>query len=177
MLALMTAGAKAEVQSAKGDKLPVAPGLSGSGSNTSKQSVSANKPATTRKKGIPADIWNPPPVVPFSASYWNVFGIDDGAGVDGSGGSKKLRYTSPSYGSASSFDKLKLGDSYLGVETQRRLQTHVPSGKVDCVTDEECEDYSAMPRSRSRASVGGSSSSMVHGRKPFFGLSVTTPIE
>jgi len=180
MLALTTTGAKADVQSAKGDKLPVAPSLSDSGSSATKQSEAANKPSTTRKKkGMPANVWTtPPPLVPYSGSYWNPFGVDDRAGVDANSGSKKFRYTSPSYGSASSFDKIKLGDSYLGMETQRRLQTHVSSGKVDCATDEECEDYSAMPRSKSRASVGTSSSpNLLHSRKPFFGLSVTTPIE
>ena len=175
----MTIGAKAEAQSAKGDKLPVAPSQSDKGSSASKKSVSANKPSTTRKQGIPANVWaSPPPVVAYSAPYWNVFGIDDIAGGEGYGDSKKFRYTSPSYGSASSIDKIKLGDSYLGIDTQRRLQTHVPSGKVDCATDEECEDYSVMPRSKSRASVGtSSSSSVIRSRKPFFGLSVTTPIE
>jgi len=179
ILALMTIGAKAEAQSAKGDKLPVAPSLSDNGSSASKKSVSANKPSTTRKKGIPANVWtSPPPVVAYSASYWNVLDIDDSAGGEGNGATQKFRYTSPSYGSASSIDKIKLGDSYLGIDTQRRLQTRTPSGKADCATDEECEDYSVMPRSRSRASVGtSSSSSLIRSRKPFFGLSVTTPIE
>ena len=183
ILALMTSGAKAELQSAKGDRLPVAPSLSDSGSSTSKQSVSANKPSTTwKKKRVRANAWtNTPPVSSYSAPYWNPFGIDDSAGLDPNGGSKKFRYTSPASGAASSFDKLKLGDSYLGVDTQRRLQTHVPSGKVDCATDEECEDYSAMPRAKSRGLVGTSASpsspNLLHSRKPFFGLSVTTPIE
>jgi hypothetical protein len=176
MLALMTTSAKAEVQLAKGDKVPIAPIDSGSG--TSKQSQAANKPSATRKKGIPANVWtSPAPVVPYSGSYWNPFGIDFGAGVDGNGGAKKFSYTSPSYGSASSIDKIKLGDSYLGIDTQRRLQTHVPSGKVDCATDEECEDYSVMPRTKSHGSAGTHSSGLVNSRKPFFGLSVTTPIE
>jgi hypothetical protein len=177
MLVLITAGAKADVQSPKGDKLPVAPILSDSGSSTSKQSEAANKPSTIRKKGIPANIWtNPPPVVPYSDSYRNMFGIDVGAGVDENSGSKKFRYTSPSYGSANSVDKVKVGDSYLGIETQRRLQTHGPSGKLDCSTDEDCEDYSVMPRSRPRGSVATHSSGILS-RKPFFGLSVTTPIQ
>jgi hypothetical protein len=179
MLALMTSSTKAELQSAKGDKLPVAPSLSDSRSSTSRQSASANKPASTRKKkAIPANAWtSPSPVVSYSGPYWNPFGIDVGAGVE-NGGTKKFSYTSPSYGSATSIDKIKLGDSYLGIDTQRRLQTHVPSGKVDCATDEECEDYSVMPRSKSHSSVGASSSSSVlHSRKPFFGLSVTTPME
>ena len=178
MLVLMTTSAKAEVQSAKGDKLPVAPSLSNSRTSTSKQSRAANRLSTTRKKRIPVNVWtSPPPVVPDSGSYWNPFGIDVGAGVDGNGGAKKFRYTSPSYGSASSIDKIKLGDSYLGIDTQRRLQTHVPSGKVDCATDEECEDYSVMPRSKSHGLVGSHSSGVLNSRKPFFGLSVTTPIE
>ena len=179
-LTAMTAGAKADVQVAKGDKLPIAPIVSDGGSSTSKQSEAANKPSTKRKKkGMPADAWtNPTPTAPYWTSYWNPFGIDFGTGVDGNSGAKKFGYTSPSYGSASSIDKLKLGDSYLGIETQRRLQTHVPSGRVDCATDEECEDYSVMPRTKSPGSVGTrSSGGLLNSRKPFFGLSVTTPIE
>jgi hypothetical protein len=177
-LVLMASGVNAETQSsAKSDKLLVAPIPSDSGPNTAKQPKAGNSRSLTRDRGVPADIWTSQPVGPHSDSYWNPFGIDVGAGADGDGRSKKFGYAPPVPGSANSFDKLKIGDGYLGVDTQRRLQTRVPSGKVDCATDEECQDYSALPGSRSRGSVGTSSSSPVHGRKPFFGLSITTPIE
>jgi hypothetical protein len=177
-LVLIASGAKAETQSSKGDKLLVAPILSDSDSSTPKQSKAGNSPSLKRDKRIPADVWTTPShAAPRFESYWNPLDIDSGAGADAAGRSKKFGHTSPPPGSASSFDKLKIGDSYLGVETQRRLQTRVPSGKVDCATDEECEDYSALPKSKSRGSVGTNSSNILHSRKPFFGLSITTPIE
>ena len=177
-LVLIASGAKAETQSSKGDKLLVAPILSDSDSSTPKQSKAGNSPSLKRNKRIPVDVWATPPHTALrSQSYWNTLGIDSGAEADGAGRSKKFGYTSPPPGSASSFDKFKIGDSYFGVETQRRLQTRVPSGKVDCATDEECEDYSALPRSKSRDSVGTNSSSILRLRKPFFGLSITRPIE
>ena len=178
-LVLIASGAKAETQRAKGDKLLVAPIQSDSGSNTPKESKARNSRPLTRDKGIPADIWTTPPqVVPYTESYWSPLGIDVGAGADGNVRPKKFGYAPPVPGSTNAFDKLKIGESYLGVDTQRRLQTRVPSGKVDCATDEECEDYSPMPKSRSRGSTSGiNSPSMFHARKPFFGLSITTPIE
>ena len=177
-LVLMATGANAEAQSSsKSDKLLVAPVPSNRGSNTPKQPKASNSRSLTRDKSVPADIWTTQPVVPHSDSYWNPLSVAVGTGADGNGRSKKFGYAPPIPGSANSFDKLKIGDSYLGVDTQKRLQTRVPSGKVDCATDEECEDYSAMPRSRSRGLSGTSSSSPLHGRKPFFGLSITTPID
>ena len=176
---LIASGAKAETQSAKGDKLLVSPSQSDSRSNTPKESRASNSRHRTRDTGIPADIWTTPlQVVPYTESYWNPLGIDIGAEADGNGQPKKFGYAPPVPGSTNAFDKLKIGDGYLGVDTQRRLQTRVPSGKVDCATDEECEDYSPIPKSRSRGSTSGTNSpSMFHTRKPFFGLSLTTPIE
>jgi hypothetical protein len=177
-LVLIASGAKAETQSSKGDKQLVAPILSDSDSSTSKQAKAGNSPSLKRDKRIPADVWaTRSHAAPRFESYWNPLDIDSGAGADGAGRSKKFRYISPPPGSASSFDKFKFGNGYLGVETQRRLQPRVPSGKVDCATDEECEDYSALPKSKSRGSVGTDSSSILRLRKPFFGLSITTPIE
>ena len=130
-LVFIVSGANAETQSSsKGDKLLVAPTLSDSGSNAPKQSKAGNSRSLTRDRGIPADIWTTQPVVPHSESYSNPLGIDVGGGADGNGRSKKFGYTPPIPGSANAFDKLKIGDSYLGVDTQRRLQTRVPSGKA-----------------------------------------------
>jgi hypothetical protein len=165
-LVVFASSARAEPEPAENEKLLFSPNLLGSGSNTLER-FSTN----------PSSTWgNLPKLARYPDSYWSTPGIDLSADVGSGKQSNKFRYVPPSGASVNTFDQFKLGDSYLGIETKRRLQTHVPSGKVDCSTDEECEDYSVMPRSRSRGSAGPRSSNILS-RKPFLGLSVTTPIQ
>ena len=175
---LIVNSANSESRSTESNQLLFSPNLADSSASTLKPAKARSKP--TGKKGAPSNSWaGPPHIASYPEAYWSTFDIDFKKGFDGSAPSKKFEYTSPLPGPTNSFDQLKIGDSYLGIETQRRLKTQVPSGKVDCATDEECEDYSALPKSKSRGSIGASSSSpsLLHTRKPFFGLSVTTPIE
>jgi hypothetical protein len=119
---------------------------------------------------------NSPLLAPNSGSSWSTFG--SGLDTDGASGNQmnSFRYEPASPGSANSFDTFKFGNSHLGFETQRRLQTPMPLRRSDCTTDEECSDYSGLSRSKMHDPAGGHSP-IGNLKKPFIGLSVTTPIE
>ena len=64
------------------------------------------------------------------------------------------------------------GKPEFGFQTQRFLSTPEPLRRADCASDEECADYSGLPRFKPHPGSG------VKGiRKPYLGLSVTTPIQ
>ena len=66
-------------------------------------------------------------------------------------------------------DKFQLGGSYIGVQTEKTMRVIDPTKSIDCANDDDCMDYSGLPKSTSAR----------HGlknfRKPFLGLSITTP--
>lgn len=62
-------------------------------------------------------------------------------------------------------------DSYLRIQTQKTLQTPPPFRRSDCSTDDECADYSGLPKSKSPKSA------LNNLKNPFIGFSVTTPLQ
>jgi hypothetical protein len=67
-------------------------------------------------------------------------------------------------------DKVQLGGGYIGVQTEKSVRVIEPAKPTDCTNDDECMDYSGLPKSTPAR----------HGlrslRKPFLGLSITTPL-
>ena len=58
----------------------------------------------------------------------------------------------------------------LGIQTKKSVQVTDPTRSIDCDSEDECRDYSGLPRS---APAGSDLKSI---RKPFLGLSITTPL-
>jgi len=109
-----------------------------------------------------------PQAVPFVDSPWRSFGKDFGGNA---GAGSKLRSFGDAGTSESVNDQFRLGNSYLGIQTQRQLEGLDRFWRTDCATDEDCVDYSGLPRSRSQKK------DIKSFRKPFFGLSITTPLQ
>src|SRR5205807_9672893 len=72
---------------------------------------------------------------------------------------------------AISNDQFRQGASYLEIQTRKSLQPFDALRRSGCETDEECEEYSGLPRSEpSRRTIKGT-------KKPFIGLSITHPLQ
>ena len=63
------------------------------------------------------------------------------------------------------------GQFQIGIQTQKNVQTPEPLRRSDCEINDECDEYSGLPQSRSRKITTKNI------RKPFLGLSVTTPLQ
>jgi hypothetical protein len=72
-------------------------------------------------------------------------------------------------------DQFRLGDNYIGIQTQRSVQTPDPIRRSDCLSDEDCTDYPGPPKSLGPSS-GPKTSTVRSFRKPFIGLSITAPL-
>jgi hypothetical protein len=66
--------------------------------------------------------------------------------------------------------EFQLGNSYIGVQTEKNLRPFEPFRQGDCATDDECAEYSGLPKTEPPKK------GMKHFRKPFIGLSITTPL-
>jgi hypothetical protein len=104
------------------------------------QPAENNKLPTTKKLGA------------FPSSYWNTFGGDPHE-LEGTR-KQTNRFRNAPKSTATSLDQFKLGDSYLGIETKRQMRPPVSSQRSGCTTDEECEDYSPIPKSKAGGSAG-----------------------
>jgi hypothetical protein len=140
------------------------PSASGAPSRQAGQAQSTEKSASP----IQADEWTKwmrLPQAPYAHSYWDSFDADFTRGENGFKDSRDPASTSKP---ANSNDTFSFSKSYLGIETQKNLQSPWRTG---CTSDEECADYSGLPKSEpSRRTLKSL-------RKPYFGLSVTTPIQ
>ncbi len=67
-------------------------------------------------------------------------------------------------------DQFRLGNSYIGIQTQKTIQTPDQIRRSDCPKDEDCTDYPGQPRSLT------SKTGVKNLRKPFIGLSITAPL-
>jgi hypothetical protein len=67
-------------------------------------------------------------------------------------------------------DQFRLGNSYIGVQTQKSVQTPDPLRRSDCAKDDDCTNYPGSPQfAPPRTTVKSL-------RKPFIGLSITAPL-
>ena len=65
-------------------------------------------------------------------------------------------------------DQFRVGNTYIGIQTQRILQTPDQIRRSDCPIDEDCTDYPGAPRLMSPKTTTIKSL-----RKPYIGLSIT----
>jgi hypothetical protein len=68
-------------------------------------------------------------------------------------------------------DQFRFGNAYIGIQTQRILQTPDQIRRSDCPIDEDCTDYPGPPRLMSPKTTTIKSL-----RKPYIGLSITAPL-
>jgi len=67
-------------------------------------------------------------------------------------------------------DQFRLGNNYVGIQMERSVQTPDLIRRRDCPMDEDCTDYPAPTKSGTPKPAAKSF------RKPYIGLSVTTPL-
>jgi len=91
--------------------------------------------------------------------------------IGGSGGANALKHLgdTPSISGPAS----QSGGLRLGIETEKNVQTPRSMQRSECATttDEECADYSGLPRSHPARS------SLRSLKKPFIGFSITSPLQ
>jgi hypothetical protein len=112
-----------------------------------------------------------PQAPPFTDLHRRSFGTDFTKDIGASNSFKNSRDVSPMSGSTNLSDQFRLGNSYLEIQTQKSLQTPESLRPNDCPKDEECADYSGLPKSEPRKTTVKSL------RKPFIGLSITAPLQ
>jgi hypothetical protein len=107
---------------------------------------------------------------PSNDLQWQSFGMDYDKSMQAKGGVRAFQGLPPVSGSTYPTDQLRLGNNYIGIKTQKTYYGAVPSGPSDCSTDDDCADYSGLPKPKQPKMTKGNF------RKPFVGLSITTPI-
>jgi hypothetical protein len=85
---------------------------------------------------------------------------------------KALRAAPSESGASDRGDGFRLGDTYLGLQTEKSVQVIDRLRQSDCIDDEDCADYTGLPRS-----APGKRSSLKTLRKPFLGLSIKAPLQ
>jgi hypothetical protein len=63
------------------------------------------------------------------------------------------------------------GQFRLGIQTQRNVQTPEPLRRSDCEINDECDDYSGLPKSHPQKIT------TKNFKKPFIGLSISAPLQ
>src|SRR5262245_62928627 len=111
-----------------------------------------------------------PEIAPQFDFSWCPFDADFSKTV---GGGLRAPRDAPWSGSTNPAERFSVGNSYLGIQTQKGLQDPFRQ-RSDCVTDEECAEYSGgAPKPEAQ----GNKKSFKNLKKPFIGLSVTRPIQ
>jgi hypothetical protein len=108
---------------------------------------------------------------PLNDLQWRSFGLDYDKIIHSDDGVKTFQGLSSISGSTYSTDQYRLGDSYFGIQTEKATRTPEKSGRSDCTTDDECADYSGLPKPKLLKTT------TKNVRKPFIGLSITTPLQ
>ena len=144
------------------------PSISGSGPSQFDQTQLPEKSASTIKQDDDSAKWTGLPQIPFAGPYRDSFGMDFSKTMGGNGFKNHWDLPSTS-GSENSNDKFLFGNSYLGIQTQKSFQT--PFRRTDCASDDECADYSGLPKSEP------SKRTLKNLKKPFIGLSITRPLQ
>lgn len=108
-----------------------------------------------------------PGLAKFPKEYW-LFDWQEHRISTGAGAVKNV---APAVGATSQNDPGPFGRSSLQFRTEKNFQTPEPFRRTDCYNEDECADYSPFPRSRPPKTTAKNV------RKPFLGLSITTPIQ
>ena len=105
-----------------------------------------------------------------SDPYWPSFDSSIGGNVRAGTTFDRNNAPSPSAAAAPG-DQLKVGRNYLGIQTQKNVQALQSLRRIDCEDDDECAEYSGLPKS------GQTKGSMRNLKRQFIGLSITRPLE
>ena len=68
-------------------------------------------------------------------------------------------------------DRFLVGGSRLGIQTEKSVRASDPLRRNECTDDDECADYSGLPRTEP------GKRNLKTLRKPFIGLSITRPLQ
>jgi hypothetical protein len=105
-----------------------------------------------------------------SDPYWPSFDSSIGGNVRAGTTFDRNNAPSPSAAAAPG-DQLKVGRNYLGIQTQKNVQALQSLRRIDCEDDDECAEYSGLPKS------GKTKGSVRNLNRQFIGLSITRPLE
>jgi hypothetical protein len=105
-----------------------------------------------------------------SDPYWPSFDSSIGGNVRAGTTFDRNDAPSPSAAAAPG-DQLKVGRNYLGIQIEKNVQALESLRRIDCPTDDECAEYSGLPKS------GQLKASTRNFKRPFIGLSITRPLE
>jgi hypothetical protein len=140
----------------------------GTGPQT-RPAATAEKAPSRTKQDAGLSEWLTLPAVSDPA-YWSSF--DSSIGGNVRAGTSFDRNNAPSSSAAATpGDQLRVGRSYLGIQTEKNVQVLQSLRRTDCPTDDECAEYSGLPKS------GQPKASMRNFKRPFIGLSITRPLE
>jgi hypothetical protein len=140
------------------------PDMLGNGSSRSDQAPSAEKSASPPRQANESTKWMSLPQVPFI----NFYRDDLKAGVAGDTFDSRRAPASVSE-SGKSNKSSWLGNGQLEIRTQKKFQ---PFWLESCgLDDDDCADNSGLPK------TGPAKRTLKNLRKPFFGLSITTPLQ
>jgi hypothetical protein len=103
-------------------------------------------------------------------AYWPSFDSSIGGQVRAGTSFDRNDAPSPSAAAPPS-DQLRVGSSYLGIQIEKNVQALESLRRIDCPTDDECAEYSGLPKS------GQPKASVRNFKRPFIGLSITRPLE
>jgi hypothetical protein len=87
------------------------------------------------------------------------------------GGNGNTSKAVPSRGATDRDGSVRIGESSIGIKTDKSLRVIEPYKENDCANDDDCSDYSGLPKSAPARRT------LKNVRKPFFGLSISRPIE
>jgi hypothetical protein len=110
-----------------------------------------------------------PEVAPYFDLYWRPIDTDFTKNFEG--GLRAPRGSSSASGLDNPIEPFSIGNSYLGIQTQKALQDPFRQ-RADCVTDDECAESLGMPKREAPAKKA-----IKNFKQPYIGLSVTRPIQ
>jgi hypothetical protein len=145
---------------------PNAPGATGS---QARPAATVEKPPSRIEQDPALSKWMTLPAVSDPA-YWSSFNSSIGGNVRAGTTFNRNDAPSPSAAAAPG-DQLKVGRNYLGIQTQKNVQALQSLRRNDCEDDDECAEYSGLPKS------GQPKASVRNFKRPFIGLSITSPLE
>ncbi len=146
---------------------PVSPALGDAAGSQPGQSSNSDKAARTVEENELSE-WLTLPSTSDRA-YWSSFDSATAGNVR-AGATFDRRSTSPS-GTAPAPDQLRVGKSYLEIQTRKNVQVLQSLRSTDCADDDECAEYSGLPKSEQRKT------SARNFKRPFIGLSITRPLQ
>jgi hypothetical protein len=172
VIIVLTTGAQARSQTAGNWDPFGSPNLSDIGRRNLDQNKLRQKSFHKIKQDNKLSKWTTiPEGSPLIDLPWQSFSTDYNKGIRDNDGFKTFQSLSAAGESKAPIDQFQFGDSYFGIQTQKTFQIPQLSGQPDCTTDDECADYSGLPKAKQPKTTTKNL------RKPFIGLSITSPLK